>query len=437
MSQPAAAPPPPQPAAAAAPPAPAPPATAGRRFWPAPTGKPIGAGIENTPVLLNRLQIAGVAVVLLFGLLSGLVQFLSYQSDGRAADDTEQLLRVQEIQSSLLHADALATNSFLVGGEGDPGSNLAYEEEVDNVLRLIAAASAAQPADQKALEELADVVNDYTTSVADARVYNRQQLPVGAAYLSLASGSLRADAQPIMRNLVDANVERAEDSMAGQHPVWLLLIGLATLAALVWLNLVLARRFRRYVNVGVAVAAGVVLLVTLLAVLAAFRGDGQNDDLQEEELRMAIDQAAARTAGNDAKAYESLRLINQGSGGVNEPRWQEAAAIVEERADRTIRDEWNAYAERHAEIVRYDDRDNWFRAKDIATDPGEDGVTARFDRFDQAAQALADENGSATTEALRAGRTVALVGSLLTVVLGFVAAIAIARGIGARRKEYA
>ena len=73
---------------------------------------------RTPPSLLNRLQIIGMAAVLLFGLASGLVQFLSYQSDGRAADDTEQLVRVQEIQSSLLRADALATNAFLIGGVG-------------------------------------------------------------------------------------------------------------------------------------------------------------------------------------------------------------------------------------------------------------------------------------------------------------------------------
>ncbi len=111
MTQSAAA--PPAPAAQPAPAQPAPPAKSRKGFWPAPTGKPVGAGVEDTPSLLNRLQIIGMAAVLLFGLASGLVQFLSYQSDGRAADDTEQLLRVQEIQSSLLRADALATNEFL------------------------------------------------------------------------------------------------------------------------------------------------------------------------------------------------------------------------------------------------------------------------------------------------------------------------------------
>ena len=76
-----------------------------------------------------------MAAVLLFGLASGLIQFLSYQSDGRAADDTEQLLRVQEIQSSLLHADALATNEFLIGGEGDPGLSADYDAAIDRPAR--------------------------------------------------------------------------------------------------------------------------------------------------------------------------------------------------------------------------------------------------------------------------------------------------------------
>ncbi|HYG92973.1 MAG TPA: hypothetical protein VD859_05230, partial [Nocardioides sp.] len=62
--------------------------------------------IVDTPRLLNRWQLIGMTVAIVFGVLSALVQFLSWQSDGRAADDTEQLVRVQEIQSSLLRADA-------------------------------------------------------------------------------------------------------------------------------------------------------------------------------------------------------------------------------------------------------------------------------------------------------------------------------------------
>jgi hypothetical protein len=435
MTQSTAAPPPP--AAQPAPAQPAPPAKARKGFWPAPTGKPVGAGVENTPALLNRLQIIGMAAVLLFGLASGFVQFISYQADGRAADDTEQLLRIQEIQSSLLNADALATNEFLIGGAGDPGRRSDYNEAIDDVLQQIAAAAEAQPADEKALQALVVAIEEYTTGVTEARVNARQLNVLGAAYLSLASESLREDAQPILDNLVEANTERAEDSMAGQHPFWLMLIGVLATAVLVWVSVLLASRFRRYLNAGVAVAMVTVVVTTLVAAIAAWRGDNQNDGLVDNELQAAIDQAAARTAGNDAKAYESLRLILQGSGPKYEPLWGAAAAIVEDRADRTALDEWNEYADGHSQIVALDDDDFWFRAKEAAISDTDGSPTANFTAFDASVQSLADENGQTTTDELRAGRTLSLIGSLLTLVLGFVAAVAVARGINARRREYA
>ncbi|KAA1418598.1 hypothetical protein F0U44_08845 [Nocardioides humilatus] len=433
MTQSAAAPPPP---AAQQAPAPAD-AQKSQRFWPAPTGKPVRAGIQDTPSLLNRLQIIGMAAVLLFGLASGLVQFLSYQSDGRAADDTEQLVRVQDIQSSLLSADALATNVFLVGGGGDPDREAAFRAAIEDVLKQIAAAADAQPADKNALEALVVEINDYTTSVAAAQVYNRQQFPVGAEYLSGASASLRLDALPILNNLVDANTDRAQDSLAGQHPFYLLLIGLLALGVLVWMSMVLARRFRRYVNVGVAVAAAIVLVTTLVASIAAWRGDNQNDDLHDHELQAAVDQAAARTAGNDAKALESLRLIKRGSGSTVEPQWEADAKVVEDNATGSALDSWNAYADGHRQIVAYDDKDLWFKARGIAIDRADNKPTAFFDAFDATTQKLAEKNGKTTSDELRAGRTVALLGSLLTLLLGLVSSVAVARGISARRKEYA
>lgn len=442
MTQPVAAPPPPAPSAQPAPAQPAPPAKARRGFWPAPTGKPVGAGVEDTPSLLNRLQIIGMAAVLLFGLASGLVQFLSYQSDGRAADDTEQLVRVQEIQSTLLRVDAIATNLVLIGGEGDSERSEQYDEALADVFELIAAAADAQPADEEALAALNVKVNDYATAIAEARANVRQTYPVGAEYLSGASlTTLRGEALPILANLVEANTERAEDSMGGQHPFWLLLIGTAAVAVLVWLSIVLARNFRRYINVGVAVALIIVVVTTLVASIAAWRGSGQNDDLLEKELATAVDQAAARTAGNNAKAYESLRLIKRGSGALYEDPWTAAAETVTDNADGTALRAWNTYAAAHQEIVKLDDEDRWGLAVQIAVGaedaPGGLNSTAAFDAFDEEVAGEVQENGDATTDELRAGRSFALAGSILTVVLGFVAAVAIARGISARRKEYA
>lgn len=431
MSQPA-----PAPQAQQAPPAPA--ATPHRGMaWPAPTGAPIGHGVEDTPGLLNRWQLIGVTLVVLFGLASALIQFLSWQSDGRAADDTEQLVRVQKIQSSLLRADALATNAFLVGGLEDPDQRAEYDAALADVLRQVADAAEAQSLDREALAALNEDVNNYATAVAQARVNNRQNYPIGATYMSQASAGLRSDALPVLDALVTANEDRAEDSMGGQHPWWLLGLGLLVLVGLVWLNQQHAQRFRRRINIGFAVAAGIVLVVTMVSVVLAFARGGSNDDLLSGDFRVAVDQAAARTAANDAKANESLRLINRGSGPLYEDPWTTSAAVVETKAtDDTLAD-WETYVARHGEVVALDDDDVWREARQLATSSGESGSTAPLNAFDEASVTVIEEAGGNATDELRSGRVVALALALLTFGLGVVAAIAVSRGIGARRREYA
>lgn len=418
--------------------APALPATAGARTA-ATTGAPAAPErVVDTPALLNRWQVIGTTVAVVFGLLAALVQFLGWQADGRAAADTEQLIRVQEIQSSLLQADALATTSFLAAGVvDDTDGQTQYDAALADVLESIVDAADAQPADREALGVLNEQVEEYASDVAVARAYNRQGYPIGAQYLSGASEQLRTEAVPVLSNLVEANTERAEDAMGGQHPWWLLAIGLLALAGLLWLNHLLARTFRRRINRGLAVAAGIVLVTTLVATVAAGLGAGQNEGLRDDELARATDQADARTAANAAKAFESLRLIERGSGAKYEDQWTAAAAVVEERSDPDLLGSWTTYTERHAEIVRLDDADAWVRAVRIAIDPGEAGSTAPLEAFDTDSAAAVDDLATQVTESLRSGRTLALIGSALTLLLGVAAAIAVTRGFNERRKEYA
>lgn len=402
-----------------------------------PAPQPGGRTVTDTPALLNRWQLIGMSIAIVFGLVCALLQFLAWQSDGRAADDAEQLIRIRSIESNLLHADALATNAFLVGGLEDPDQRKEYDAAIEDVFTDITDAAKAQPADRAALAALVVQINDYTDAVAQARVNNRQGYPVGAEYLSGASSALRAEAMPILANLADANTERTEDAMGGQHPIWLLLLGIVALVGLWWLNRQHAQAFRRRLNVGFAVAAVIVLVVTLVAVAAAYRGDSQNDSLLDEELATATNEAIARTAANDAKALESLRLIKRGSGEMFEEPWRAAAALVDDNVSGGTDDHWKNYVAAHAAIVKDDDADKWHNAVDLATASGEGSATSEFELFDDDSERLVDNKGAETTDALRAGRGLALVGSALTLLLGIVAAVAVARGIGARRKEYA
>ena len=113
---------------------------------------------------------------------------------------------------------------------------------------------------------------------------------------------------------MSANSERAEDEMAGQHPIWLFWVGIVALAALWWLNRQIAQRFHRRLNVGLAAAAVAVAVLTLAAAVLAQNQSGDNDDLVDGTYQDAVDGAAVRTLANDAKANESLLLVKRGSG---------------------------------------------------------------------------------------------------------------------------
>ncbi|TIC88004.1 hypothetical protein E8D34_06855 [Nocardioides sp. GY 10113] len=432
MSQPVAAPPAQQPA---------PPPSAGAVRVDG-TGTPVAAdpgaapAFVDTPALLARWQGIGIAVVAAFAVVAALLQILAWQADGRAADDTEQLVRVQEIQSSLLRADALSTNTYLVAGLESAEKRAEYDDAIDEVLALIADAAEAQPADRAALAALNTQVNDYATGIAQARVNNRLGNPVGAAYQTQASDQLRTQARPILDNLVAANTERAEGAMNSYHPVWLALAGIAALVALWWLNRQLARAFRRRLNRGLVAAGVLVLLVTLATTLLAWFEDNANEDLRDGAFATAVDSAAARTAANDAKANESLRLILRGSGQTAEDNWALAASTVREDAPSAALGPWRTYVERHRAIVTKDESNDWEGAVRLATTAGKGGSTAPLDQVDATLQDSVDAAASDATAGLRGDRWLTLTLGLLTALVGAAAAFAVAHGIGVRRKEF-
>ncbi len=391
----------------------------------------------DTPALLNRWQLIGISLAVLFGVLSAVIQIWSWQSDGNAADDTEQLVRVQEIQSSLLRADALATNTFLVGGQGSNDQKAEYDAAISYALASTVDAARAQPADREALGVVNAEINDYAVLVAQARANNRQNLPVGAAYQSLASQQLRDGALPALDSLVEANTDRAVSAMDGQHPFWLLLVAIPVLLGLWWINRNLARTFHRRINVGVASAGVLVAGVSLVTVVGAWGQDNINDRLREGAFATAVASATARTAANDAKANESLRLIKRGSGAAHEEGWGMAAETVLNNAPDDLTRLWTEYAQRHAALVELDEGNDWNGAVKIATTGDEAvGTTPVLNELDATLASRVAWASATTSDELRSGRTLSLVLVLFTALLGAAAAFAVSRGIAVRRKEF-
>ncbi len=424
---------PPAPGVAGAPPAPA--APGARRGG---VLRPLTRG--STPAALRRLRTLATVTVLVATAVSSLLLVLGWDANRSAAADTEQLIRAQAIETDLLRADALATNAFLVGGLESEAQRSAYDAALASVTTGIVAAAEAQPADREVLARLNTAVIEYASTIELARANNRQGLPVGGAYLRQASSELRATALPLTDALVTANAERAESAMAGQHPWWLLGVAALTIVVLFLVNRWVARRFRRFVNVGLAVAALAVVVAGAVAVAVAGTRAGDNDAVRNTSYAVVVDGAAARTAANDAKSDESLRLIARGSGQAFEDAWTAAAAEVDDAlvvaGDATVRLQWQAYVDRHAEVVALDEAGRWDDAVELATTEGPDGSTAAFTAFDDSMAQVVSDAAASATASLRSSTWLLLAAAGLWVVLGLAAAAAAWRGVSVRLGEY-
>lgn len=421
----AAAPPPPQPSTRAATQPPAP-GTAGssattskNRGRTAPTAEELTQA-RGIPTALTRFRILAAAVVLGFTALTVLQLFLGVNSTLQAARDAEQVIRIQDIQVDLLRADALATNAFLVGGLEPPERRQAYDDAIAAATSSIAAAAEAQSADQEALAELSALVVRYASGMEVARANNRQGLPVGGAYLRQSSAEMRDRGVTILGSLLEANTARAEQSLGNQHPVWVVLPGLAAIGVLVWINRWMAQRFHRTINVGVAAAAAAILVITVGAGMASGSQASENSTLRQGAYHDLTERAASRSAANVAKSAESLRLIARGSGASFEELWTESTEGVQATLPSNLHADWQAYLTAHGEIVAKDDAGDWDGAVEVATSQTA-GSSPAFDAFDEGLATHLAALSNQVTTTLRGG----------AMTPGFLAILALLGGLGA------
>ncbi|WP_152360680.1 hypothetical protein [Microlunatus speluncae] len=394
-----------------------------------------------TPRRLRQLMAAVIIGGLLFGLFGAIGLGLQAIALTAASSNTDQLIRVQTIETDLLTADATATNAFLVGGLEPPGQRARYDQAIDSVNRLITEAARAQSADAQALAALNAVVSEYAVAIEQARANNRQGFPVGAQYLREASATLRADALPILDNLVAANLQRAVSEMTAVHPLLFQIAGVLILIGYVLGMVWLARRFKRTINVGLLVGGLTLLLSLIIGGIIVSATASAVDQLRTGSFSVATAAAEARIAAGDAKANESLTLIARGSGAAFEKAWQASATEVGHQLDRIddpdLTERWQTYVAVHGQIRELDDGGRWDDA--VAQATGSSGVNDAnkvFDNFDAALAEHRDAAADQTASGL-AGPTVGLfIGGLLIFAGGVVAAAFGRWGVAARLREY-
>jgi hypothetical protein len=358
----------------------------------------------------------------------------------RAEADTAQLIRVQQIQTNLLVADATATNAFLVGGLEPPAQRAAYDQALTTTAALIAEAARAQPADADALAALNQRVVEYAGSIEQARANNRQGLPVGAQYLRTASAQLRGEALPILDALVSTNAERATMRMDMRLGYAFVVIAVLALAAVVAGQVWLARRFKRRINVGM-LTASIALLAALVGGTIALQQVSATVGSIETGSFAAVNAAAdARIDASNAKSNESLTLIARGSGASFETAWKASADSVVASLGRlgaaAPADEWSRYMAVHQQIRKLDDGGRWEAAVALATGSDPESANTAFSAFDTRLADTLDRVSQEASAGLAGPQTTLVITAILLLLLGLAAALLGRRGIAARLAEY-
>lgn len=314
-------------------PGPAAPAAPRRPAW-AEGADRLRAAATTEPGRLRVIGAALAALVLAFGAVT------AWQLNERAAAARDVATRSEplsaaaaEIYRSLADANTTAAAGFLVGGGEPRPVRRRYDDDVHTATGLIANAAAADAGSAVAGTQiglLSSGLPVYTGLVETARADNRQGLPLGGAYLRYASDLMSGTLLPAAQKLYQAENDRlGQDYAAAESLPWAAwLLGLAALAALVWLQRRTYLRTNRVFNPGLlaATAAAGVALAWLVAGHTLSRSDLKDSWRNGAESAQVLDQA--RISSLQARGNENLTLVARGAGASYEDAYAKDIAAL-------------------------------------------------------------------------------------------------------------
>jgi hypothetical protein len=413
----------------------------------------------STPAKLTLLRAAFIVLAVVFAVGGAFGINRRANAINGVRTSASQLLALQDIQVRIVHADAIASSSYLVGGQEDPAQRTAYLDEIAKAGDgLVSVSGAATDSDLEQLSEASRLLGSYVGLVEQARANNRQGFPVGATYQRQANGIVNntdPDSPDIVSSLqaVEASQRnQINDNLATAHHagVWLQATGLLLLVALVLGSWWMSIAFRRILNIPIAVAA---LLLVLLLVIGGTTQAGavsDTDGAVGTQLEGADNAAQARAAAFEAHSQEALTLINRGNGTANEANWKLGNDIVLQELKKGLgtatglsdqaQAAYEQYRLAHFDIRVLDNGGNWDRAvaASLGRIPTQTAINAAdaFNTFDTVATQIATTEGS--NASARLSDAVSPLNTLRDIVFlaGLVVAALVALGCGQRLKEY-
>lgn len=395
--------------------------------------------LARTPGKLRVVAGLAVLATLVVALGGGAALRERSHALDEARDAAQHLVLVQGVQTRLAQANADATNSFLGFGLEPEQQRLDYIDQVQQASRDLTLAARTGQGDAAELGLANQNLTRYAEYVASARANNRQGLPVGANYLAAAGEQLNI-AMATLNNVAqnDGKALDAALTRAGNARWWLTFAALLGIGGLLAVQLWLARRSRRIVNVPLAVATGIAVVAMVLGGAAMAFAQSRANDVEAGDLSTARDLSTSRVNAFQAKAQESLTLIQRGSATDADVQWtdfyDQATRVV--TGDRAATGALAAYQAAHKKINQLDVDGQWDDAVTAATGSGAGSANAAFQQYDEATR---ENLTTASREAVNgldsAGILLWPVG-ILILLAGLVAAVAAWWGVSLRLDEY-
>jgi hypothetical protein len=224
--------------------------------------------LRTTPGRLRVLSGIVVALVAAFGVVA--VAATTARIDtvrALSAEHERSLENASHAYVALSDGDAIAADAFLSGGAEPSGPRAQYEGDLTTAserLASLAAGLSASPGETQALRTIDDRIPRYTGLVELARANNREGFPVGAAYLREASTLMREQILPSLLSLYHVEAGQLDHSyrsaLSGTVIAIVVGAGLAAVAGIAFVQLVVWRRSRRVFNVGLLLATALILM---------------------------------------------------------------------------------------------------------------------------------------------------------------------------------
>lgn len=238
------------------------------------------------------------------------------------------IVTAQTIRVKLLELDEAATQEFLAGGsQAGLGSRQKYEaaREALGVELTQAASNISFGKDERqAIEKLMEKVQEYNGMVESARSYNRLGYPVGAAYLRLASTSVRTEMMPLVESVDKLNVTQLDseyESYKSSSGLRIGMIGITGLALIVVLFITqrfISRNMRRTFNLPLLTATAIVVALSAYSVTGLMMQHSEVTQARVQGFVSTYTWLNARGTAYDIKSDQSLYLIAMGNGAVYE-----------------------------------------------------------------------------------------------------------------------